>query len=234
MSELPSDFYEVSDTDSENEQELIFVDHCNKDYKIRVLDLNFKRLICFSTMTGINCRYGSECTYAHSLSDQVIDVDKLDVYRMMLGLDPVADAHSKLLFLTFMCQDCLKGKCTGGYNCRNGAFHANFKICRNDFLTGNCLNKVEPVEFDPQIVEKITSQPISADILGCLNGHHLSLRGLKPYCLMMLQKKLHLASFPAQIDQIDQIDQVRIETEFKTGDNDTAIDAEIDDIFKRN
>lgn len=41
-----------------------------------------------------------------------------------------------------MCEDCLKHKCTGGYNCKWGACIPEILICYDDLNYGNC-NKDE-------------------------------------------------------------------------------------------
>lgn len=164
---------------------------------------NEKRLICFSTINNEHCIYGSNCTYAHNKTEQVIDVDRKFIYQIVLDANlmnffsmtnPKTDEiYRNLLFLTNLCERCDGGKCTGGYNCRNGTSDRKLKLCKNDLLTGECMNKIIIIEVDKKITDKFKSFKSNEFVLhskyeGCINGHHLSLRGLMPY-YKYVQKK---------------------------------------------
>lgn len=156
--------------------------HCNR-----------KRLICFSIINNEKCIYDTNCTYAHSLSEQVIDVEKKFVYQVILDKNlmnfsflydtKIDEIYKQLLFLTHVCDNCLEKKCTGGYNCRNGATDAVLKICKNDLLMGECLNKMVDVVVDGTTLDKLQAPNFEQcdKYKGCINGHHLTQRGLVPY-----------------------------------------------------
>lgn len=162
---------------------------------------NEKRLICFSTINNELCNYGSNCTYAHSLEEQKIDEDKKFVCQVILDknlmkffsmTNPKTDEiYKHLLFVTHLCENCTNKKCTGGYNCRNGINNASLKLCKNDLLTGECLNKIIDIPVDQKILNKFLGDNFeSCDIYrGCINGHHLTQRNLIPYYKYIHQKE---------------------------------------------
>ncbi|ANB50594.1 hypothetical protein [Powai lake megavirus] len=162
---------------------------------------NEKRLLCFSINNGENCVYGSNCTYAHTLDDQIIDDEKKFIYQMILdeklmnfmsiNESKMQEIYKRLLYLTQICDLCKNGKCTGGYNCRNGVFDICLKICKNDLLTGECINNIKDIFVDDSIIKKLTDDNFkpAKNYKGCQNGHHLSLRNLVPYYKYMHQKE---------------------------------------------
>lgn len=185
MSDL-SDDYEYSDEDAEID---LIDDDTGEEYSLSVYISHIKRLICYSVVNGKPCKYGSKCTYAHSIDEQVIDEDKMELYRTVLThmsnvkFDDLM--YRKIENLGYICNACRKGRCTGGYNCRNGVFDMSLKICKNDFLTGTCSNELIKIEINPKIWAKIMEDqpetPSKVDFIGCCNGHHLTLRGVTPY-----------------------------------------------------
>lgn len=162
---------------------------------------NEKRLICFSSINGEKCSYGLNCTYAHSLADQIIDEEKKFIYQIILDknlmnffsmTNPKTDEiYKHLLFMTHLCDNCNNGKCTGGYNCRNGVCHLALKLCKNDLLTGECLNKIVEIPVNESIVDKLKTNNFEPCTMykGCINGHHLSQRNLIPYYKYVHQKE---------------------------------------------
>ena len=166
---------------------------------------NEKRLICFSVIYGSPCQYGAKCAYAHSLAEQKIDDDKKYIYQIIFDKNMMnffslvnpktEEIYKNLLFLTNICDNCRSKKCTGGYNCRNGACSPCFKICKNDLLTGECLNKVVDIQIDQNILSKLEDGQQDPTFTqcdkyrGCLNGHHLSEHGIIPYYKYVHQKE---------------------------------------------
>lgn len=162
---------------------------------------NEKRLICFSTINNEPCTYGSNCTYAHSHNEQIIDEDKKYIYRIILDkklmnffsmTNPkTEEIYKHLLFMTHLCESCINKKCTGGFNCRNGVCIPSLKLCKNDLLTGECINKIIDIDVDEQTIEKLKTSNFEAcdEYKGCLNGHHLTDRGLVPYYKFVHQKE---------------------------------------------
>ena len=199
---IVSDDDNVSDEGYESNDEIgIEITDCNNGassthiYSIpyRPTHSNQKRLICFSTINNETCTYGTNCTYAHCIDEQVIDWDKKFIYQIIFDKDlmnfysltnPNTDnIFKQLLFMTNLCDKCLINKCTGGYNCRNGVCDTSLKICKNDLLTGECLNKIKNIDINQTILNKLRGDDFNEceNYEGCLNGHHLSLRGLLPY-----------------------------------------------------
>lgn len=171
-----------------------------------------KRLICFSIINKEPCYYSDHCTYAHSLEDQVIDLDKMYLYQLILDRNlmnfssqhPKADdIYKQLLFLTHLCENCSQNRCTGGYNCRHGVFDKSLKLCRNDLLTGQCLNKIVEIVVDDKIIRKIKNISLPERYSGCINGHHLSERNLVPYYKFLHQKENNKKSEYQSVRYID-------------------------------
>lgn len=162
---------------------------------------NEKRLICFSIINNEKCNYGSNCTYAHSLDEQVIDEDKKFIYQVVFDeklmnffsmTNPKTDEiYKQLLFLTHICDNCANNKCTGGYNCRNGVNNPSIKLCKNDLLTGECLNKIINISVNESIIKKLRADNFEPceNYKGCINGHHLTDRSLIPYYKYIHQKE---------------------------------------------
>lgn len=186
--------------DSDNEINLEITDNKNGNIYTHIYSVpytsthtNQKRLICFSAINNEKCCYGNNCTYAHSLDEQIIDEEKKFVYQIIFDknlmnffsiTNPKTDEiYKHLLFFTNICGQCLNKKCTGGYNCRNGINDLSFKICKNDLLTGECLNKIINIPINNAIINKIGTNnfELCSEYKGCLNGHHLTLRNLVPY-----------------------------------------------------
>jgi len=189
--------------ESDEEMKLEIIDYENSDSeppKTEIYSVSFKpihsnrkRLICYSTINNENCSYGDNCTYAHSLEEQVIDHDKKYIYQIVLDKNlmnfydvnnPKTDEIYKyLLFLTRMCDVCIQKKCTGGYNCKYGVSHPFLKLCKNDLLMGECRNRIVEIPPEKFIIDKIKSDEVEIPdtYYGCLNGHHLTNRNLVPY-----------------------------------------------------
>jgi hypothetical protein len=203
ISELIGDGY-----DSNDEIKLEIIDNENGKLYTQVYTVpyrpthcNEKRLICFSTINNEKCGYDHNCTYAHTLEEQIIDEEKQSIYQMILdkkiknfqtfAAPKTDEVYKNLLFLTHVCENCKKNKCTGGYNCRNGVCNLGLKLCKNDLLTGECLNKPINIEVSDFIIEKLKDEKIEiCDFYeGCINGHHLSTRGLLPYYKYLHQKE---------------------------------------------
>lgn len=198
--DVNSSIKSIEDDNSDDEINLEITDNKNGNIYTHIYSVpykpsqfNKKRLICFSAINDEKCCYGNNCTYAHSLEEQQIDDEKKFIYQIILDkilmnffsmTNPKTDEiYKQLLFLTNICESCLSQKCTGGYNCRNGINNRSLKICKNDLLTGECLNKILNIQMDDDIIKKISSPNFRAceEYKGCLNGHHLTLRNLIPY-----------------------------------------------------
>jgi len=159
-----------------------------------------KYILCHSYINKTVCRYGNDCTYANNLEEQIIDEDKMSIYAIMfdekmtdylnLGLVKQQQVYNKIKFYTKVCTSCAEFQCVGGYNCRNGAMNNCIKICRTDFLTGDCKKNHIIIEKDLILLKKLNCTPPET-YHGCENGHHLTTRGFKPFHQFTFQNELN-------------------------------------------
>jgi hypothetical protein len=91
--------------------------------------------------------------------------------------------YNKIYLFTNDCMQCRNHKCPGGYNCKFGAFDPTFKVCKNDFQMGDCPNKLFELNINRQLFEPFIHDNIiiCSSYSGCVNGHHLTLRGFVSY-----------------------------------------------------
>lgn len=130
-----------------------------------------KHLLCHNITESGWCKYGSGCRFAHDISEQVmehvykkaydtirgnIDLTKINIYREK-------DLYNILLKRCNVCINCEKGKCSGGYNCRNGARERKYVICKDDLNKGDCD--------------------------GSCGKIHLTEKGLKPYMSYVIKQQ---------------------------------------------
>lgn len=167
--------------------------HPIKTYSISSSSLipNRKRLLCFSLIKGEECIYGSTCTFAHNLDEQMINFEKQYIYQIILDKNlmnffsitnpKTENIYRDLLFFTHLCSKCTNGICMGGYNCKYGSNMPSTKICKNDLLTGECINKSININVNENVLNKIGEITQPDEYIGCINGHHLSTRGLMPF-----------------------------------------------------
>lgn len=177
-----------------------------------------KIILCTSATKNIVCRW-NECSFAHDIREQNVDPARMLLYNIILDKKEANRVLSKqdiddIYVLCETCSGCLMGTCQGGLNCRNGAYRPTFKICRND-LNHCCINKsVELLPDRKLIAELFPEIELEDNYYGCLNGHHLSTRGIKSDTSEM-QKISHKeiediewsseSDFEIDIDDIDKI-----------------------------
>ena len=190
--------FEVTEYNNHTKREKTYVVMCGP----KSVYSNRKKLLCFSVINDEYCKYGNKCTYAHDLDEQLIELDNLYVYQIILDmnlmnffslLNPKTEQiYKKLLFYTNVCAKCVAGVCMGGYNCKYGTHDKCLKICKNDLLTGQCINNVFDMHVPPSIINKINQiEPIKPleCYVGCINGHHLSERNFIPYYKYIEEKE---------------------------------------------
>ncbi len=215
---------------------------------------NEKRLICYSVLNCDKCNYGQNCTYAHSYAEQKIDDDKKYIYQIILDNNlmnffsltnpKTEEIYKNLLFLTNICDKCLNNRCTGGYNCRNGACNQSLKICKNDLLTGACLNKLLTIQIDQNLINKMQDNVFvpCQNYNGCLNGHHLTDRGIIPYYKFIHQKENSKKNRYQSVRYIDLDPLNRIfrsnyyrqdDNRFDDNSDDSTTDEEISNWFQK-
>ncbi len=120
-----------------------------------------KKMLCYNTINHGSCVYGNKCIYSHSLAEQKIEPLRHKVYTILKNkydlskIDLINDKKlfDTMLLLTKLCFTCCKGQCPGGYNCRNGAINAKFRICYEDLMYGNCRkNKCTSVHLSERLL----------------------------------------------------------------------------------
>ncbi len=107
---------------------------------------NFKKMICKSIVNNNYCVYGDKCMYAHNLGEQQIEPIRKIAYDMVkndtnlgnINVNNNMQLYNALKSLTNLCTKCVEKKCTGGYNCKNGACKPEYVICLMDLNKGNC------------------------------------------------------------------------------------------------
>jgi len=154
---------------------------------------NRKMLICKNIINDEKkCKYGDKCAFAHSLKEQKLLPIRKRAYDIISGnndltnidLSKDRELYSTLVQLSKVCFDCDAGKCTGGYNCRNGAIDSLHQVCFDDLTSGNCRK------------EKC-------------NLIHLTKRGLKPFIKMQqtnLIKKIEINEFALEISDDEDLE----------------------------
>ncbi len=107
---------------------------------------NVKQMLCKNILGGKKCSFKT-CSYAHALSEQIINNDRKEFIRILndtsMSLQNI-DLNSNKSFLetalayTRLCNNCKVNNCVGGYNCNFGAPVERLVICMVDFYTGTC------------------------------------------------------------------------------------------------
>lgn len=128
-----------------NNNEWIMVESHKKHVKENP-NSNFKKMLCKNIIAKKKCPYGNKCVYAHKLSEQQIYPSRKTAYGMIINninlrqYDISVDKGlcRALKSLTYLCNNCDTKKCTGGYNCKNGACCKNYVICAKDLESGMC------------------------------------------------------------------------------------------------
>jgi hypothetical protein len=114
---------------------------------------NLKKLLCNNYLEYGKCNYGNKCLYSHSLNEQKVEIIRKKAYKILneylefnnidktviTEINENRELQKSLLQLTKICNECLLGKCPGGYNCKHGAINEKYHICYND-LTDECLD----------------------------------------------------------------------------------------------
>ncbi len=171
------------------EYDKYYTDHSVNKQIINDKKIKEKKMLCISILksqSNINiesCMYGNKCSYAHSILDQRIETKREEYYKIMFDKNNTIKNINKDLFkelniLCDICDECYNDVCQGGLNCKKGVYRKYFKICRNDFY-GNCINTLTEINIDRTLIKTILpSITLEDHYLGCINGHHLSERGI--------------------------------------------------------
>lgn len=158
-----------------------------------------KKILCTSKLIDNKCKYDKKCIYAHSLNEQKIDSERKYLYEIVLDKNLkkfnlsegnlTDDFYKNLIFLTTYCENCKMNKCLGGLNCRYGVCNSYLKICKNDLLTGDCINAIREIKIPENYLIKALNYVRAPIYMGCINGHHLTPRGLPCYKNLISNKQ---------------------------------------------
>ncbi len=109
----------------------------------------YKKLLCKNIIEYKQCEYNNKCLYAHSLTEQQIDLNRKQAYDLFtlsdlshINLSNDKNLYKILLLLANICQKCTLDICQGGYNCKYGAISQKYKICLSDINYGKCYNNL--------------------------------------------------------------------------------------------
>lgn len=130
--------YSIYDTSSESSIDKIII----------------KRILCYNALNR-KCLHGKNCTFAHSLMEQTKDKHReiaYDIIQNNNNLSNINLVQDKELYLTLktlthVCDNCIKEKCSGGYNCKFGAIDYIYQICEKDLIYGNCNIKCDKIHL---------------------------------------------------------------------------------------
>ena len=147
----------------------------NDSEEVRSRNENYKKILCKNINNVGKCIYNNKCLYAHSLEEQNVesirivayDIIKKDDDLSQIDLSKNKHLYNNLLSLTKECQQCLDGKCTGGYNCKHGACERKHVVCQTDLNKGTCDGTCEKVHltqkglvpYGVNILKKIKTKP---------------------------------------------------------------------------
>jgi hypothetical protein len=139
----------------------------NKQLLYQKKDKVYKKTMCKNIANYNNCTQGFNCHFAHSLDEQVVDNDRKYVYDILnsnVDLSDINLSENKILYeilkiLTNLCSRCLENRCTGGYNCRNGACLEKYHICSKDLNYGFCNDQYTFAKLMELVSEK-TGYPV--------------------------------------------------------------------------
>lgn len=131
--------------------------------------VNVKKLLCNNTVNGTKCIYKHKCLFAHTLDEQHKEPLRQYISDMIYCMEDLSDVNiyknrelfDEIMVCTNLCTNCVIKKCAGGHNCRFGACLEETRICRDDFISGRCLNTVTNGR--------------------CVKGVHLTEKNLIPY-----------------------------------------------------
>lgn len=155
-----------------------------------------KRILCNNIIQYKYCRYGDNCTYAHSLSEQHVNESRIKIINLIIGNKNLSDVDllngdilDILTVFTKLCQQCINKTCFGGYNCKYGACDIHYCICYEDFIYGTC-------------------QKVRCNFI------HLTERGLIPYTIQ--KKKNRNKNLDKNINNHTNINLFKVYINYKT------------------
>lgn len=120
----------------------------HKQYRNSDINNKRKKILCRSVLLNTQCKWGSNCSYAHNLEEQkkeslrkiAYDIITSESNLSYINLETNNNLFNTLLTLTNVCSLCEAHQCQGGYNCSSGAISKQHQICKDDLLNGKCDN----------------------------------------------------------------------------------------------
>ena len=151
----------------------------------------YKKILCNNIVNKQICKYYDKCIFAHNIEEQNKNSIRQYIYDMINNFDDLSSINiyknknlfDELKILCNYCEKCVLNKCSGGYNCKYGAFNKSFKICYNDMYYGTCKNDIN---------DNV-----------CVDGYHFTKKMLIPY-------NLRLSPFNNKINNITYINKYSI------------------------
>lgn len=153
---------------------------------------NMKKMLCNNILTSGSCHYGDKCMYAHNLVEQNVDPLRKKAYDIIRGIEqidykPDRELGKALLQLTKVCDNCMKGRCPGAYNCKYGVYDKKYQVCADDLRYGICYNT------------------------SC-NCVHLTNKGLVPLNSTTRVEPLRIIRYADKVDKADKTKDVTVPT----------------------
>jgi len=101
------------------------------------------------------CNYQLDCYFAHGIGEQKIYKIREKIYSMINSDTDLSDInlltdrklYEDMLVMTNVCQKCIKKKCQGGLNCRDGAMCYKYRLCKDDLIYGNCNKRCKYIHL---------------------------------------------------------------------------------------
>jgi hypothetical protein len=108
-----------------------------------------RTLLCNNIINFNKCDYGSKCVFAHKREEQKMSPTRELAYNIIKNphksyntIIVTEELIRTFYTMTKLCEKCVKWKCTGGYNCKNGTFDESYRVCWDDlhYGQGQCMN----------------------------------------------------------------------------------------------
>ena len=139
-----NDIFNQDDNKINKFKKIIHRSNYTKKYH-KIDKYNHKKILCQNFIINNTCSYDTKCLYAHSLSEQKIDIKRKKIFELLDDtsaisiIDPLT--FRELNLFTRLCNDGVNHKCSGGYNCKLGAPMQKYFICYDDLNYGYCAEE---------------------------------------------------------------------------------------------
>jgi len=111
---------------------------------------NNKKIICKNYLETGECKFNTNCNYAHGIKEQQLTNKRRKAYDLIEAVKKTSfrvtneylflnnSIEDELLILIKICKGCQSGTCYGGLNCKVGAYSQDYLICKDNFLHSKC------------------------------------------------------------------------------------------------